>query len=222
MRMNHTIDLTDKIIDYLYAQGMREHPVLARCRTETAGLGGVAIMQIAPEQGAFMAMLARLIGAKRIIEVGVFTGYSSLAVALALPDEGRIIACDVSEEWTGRAKGYWAEAGQAHKIALKLAPAVETLDGLLSAGEAGRFDMAFIDADKSSYDAYYERLLQLLRPGGLILLDNMLWSGAVTDLKDTSPDTVALRTLNAKIKSDERVDMALLPVGDGVMMARKR
>ena len=219
---NRTLALNDALLSYLAAHGVREHPVLARCRAETASLGRVAMMQIAPEQGAFMAMLAKLTGARRVVEIGVFTGYSALAVALALPEDGRIIACDVSEEWTARAKVYWKEAGQSHKIELRLGPGVETLDALLAAGEAGRFDLAFIDADKLSYDDYYERVLQLLRPGGLVLLDNMLWSGSVADPSNTSPDTEALRRLNAKIKSDERVDMVLLPLADGIMMTRKR
>jgi len=217
-----TLSLNDALIGYLAENGVREHPVLARCRADTAALGRVSNMQIAPEQGAFMALLARLIGARRVIELGVFTGYSSLAVALALPGDGRIIACDVSEEWTSRAKAYWAEAGQSDKIELRLAPAAETLDRLIAAGEAGRFDMAFIDADKTGYDGYYEQVLRLLRPGGLILIDNVLWSGRVADPKDESADTEALRKLNAKIKSDERVDMVLLPLADGIMMARKR
>ena len=219
---NKTLALDDALIGYLGTHGLREHAVLARCRAETAALGGISMMQIAPEQGAFMAMLARLTGAKRVVELGVFTGYSSLAVALALPEDGRIIACDVSEEWTKRARGYWAEAGQAHKITLKLGPGVETLDKLLAEGEAGRFDLAFIDADKVSYDQYYERVLELLRPGGLVLIDNVLWSGQVADPGDKSPETEALRKLNAKIKADERVDMVLLPLADGIMMARKR
>jgi predicted O-methyltransferase YrrM len=217
-----TLTMDEALIAYLAQNGVREHPVLARCRAETAALGRIAQMQIAPEQGAFMAMLARLLAAKRVVEIGVFTGYSSLAVALALPGDGRLIACDASEEWTSRAKRYWAEAGQDRKIELRLGPAVETLDRLLAAGEAGCFDMAFIDADKTAYDDYYERALKLLRPGGLILIDNVLWSGAVADPKDKSADTKALRTLNTKIKSDERVDMVLLPIADGVTMARKR
>jgi predicted O-methyltransferase YrrM len=220
--MNRTLQLTDALVGYLAGHAVREHPVLAECRAETQALGGVAVMQIGPEQGGFMAMLARLIGAKRVLEIGVFTGYSALAVALALPEDGRIIACDVSEEWTSRAKRYWAKAGQAQKIELRLGPAVATLDALLAAGESGRFDLAFIDADKTSYDDYYERALKLLRPGGLILIDNVLWSGAVADPKEASPDTMSLRRLNTKIKADERVDMVLVPVGDGVMMARKR
>jgi caffeoyl-CoA O-methyltransferase len=221
--MNRTIELTETLLSYLSTHGAREHPVLVECRTETqAALGRMAVMQIGSEQGAFMAMMARLIGARRVVEIGVFTGYSSLAVALALPEDGRIIACDVSEEWTARAKRYWAKAGQAHKIDLKLGPAIETLDRLIAAGESGRFDMAFIDADKTSYDAYYERVLTLLRSGGLVLIDNVLWSGAVADPSDKSPDTQSLRALNDKIKADERVDMVLVPIGDGVMMARKR
>jgi caffeoyl-CoA O-methyltransferase len=179
-------------------------------------------MQIGPEQGQLMGLLARLVGAKRCIEIGVFTGYSSLAVALALPEDGRILACDVSEEWTAIARRFWREAGVEHKIELKLQPATRTLEQLLAAGEAGRYDFAFIDADKPSYDTYYELLLQLLRPGGLIALDNTLWSGHVADPNNRDPNTVALRALNDKLHRDERVDLSLLPVGDGLTLARKR
>lgn len=220
--MNRTIQLTDALVGYIQANGVREHPVLAQCRSETDALGMISMMQIAPEQGAFMAMMARLIGARRVIEIGVFTGYSSLAVALALPEDGHILACDVSAEWTAKARGYWAQAHQAHKITLNLGPAVDTLDALLAQGESGRFDMAFIDADKTNYDHYYERVLKLLRPGGLVLLDNVLWAGRVADLEDNSAETLAFRALNAKIKDDDRVDMVLAPIGDGIMMARKR
>jgi caffeoyl-CoA O-methyltransferase len=167
-------------------------------------------------------LLAKLIGAKRCIEVGVFTGYSSLAVALALPEDGRILACDVSEQWTAIARKFWREAGVEHKIELKLQPAVRTLEQLLAAGEAGRYDFAFVDADKPAYDTYYELLLKLLRPGGLMALDNTLWSGAVANPNEREPNTVALRTLNDKLHRDERIDLSLLPVGDGLTIARKR
>jgi caffeoyl-CoA O-methyltransferase len=179
-------------------------------------------MQIGPEQGQLMALLAKLVGAKRCIEVGVFTGYSSLAVALALPNDGRILACDVSEQWTAIARRFWREAGVEHKIELKLQPAVRTLEELLAAGEAGRYDFAFVDADKPAYDSYYELLLKLLRPGGLMALDNTLWSGAVLDPDEREPNTVALRALNDKLHRDERIDLSLLPVGDGLTLARKR
>jgi caffeoyl-CoA O-methyltransferase len=179
-------------------------------------------MQIGPEQGQLMALLANLIGAKKCIEVGVFTGYSSLVVALALPADGSIIACDISEEWTSIGRRYWAEAGVEHKIDLRLGRATHTLDKLIGAGEAGTYDYAFIDADKPSYDAYYERILQLVRPGGLILIDNVLWSGAVADTQITDADTSALRQLNAKFHRVDRVDMSLLGIGDGLMLVRKR
>jgi caffeoyl-CoA O-methyltransferase len=200
---------------------VREPEVLARLRAATASLPQ-AQMQIGPDQGQLMALLARLIGAKRCIEVGVFTGYSSLAVALALPEDGRIIACDVSEEWTAVARRFWREAGVEHKIELKLQPATRTLEQLLAAGEAGRYDFAFIDADKPAYDTYYELLLQLLRPGGLIALDNTLWSGHVANPDNRDPNTLALRALNDKLHRDERIDVSLLTVGDGLTLARKR
>jgi caffeoyl-CoA O-methyltransferase len=215
------LQITDEIHRYLVEHSVREPEVLARLRAATASLPQ-AQMQIGPEQGQLMALLARLIGAKRCIEIGVFTGYSSLAVALALPEDGRILACDVSEEWTAIARRFWREAGVEHKIELKLQPAVRTLEQLLAAGEAGRYDFAFIDADKPAYDTYYELLLKLLRPGGLIALDNTLWSGHVADSADRDPNTVALRALNDKLHRDERVDLSLLPVGDGLTLARKR
>lgn len=215
------LQITDGIHRYLVEHSVREPEVLARLRAATASLPQ-AQMQIGPEQGQLMALLAKLVGAKRCIEIGVFTGYSSLAVALALPQDGRILACDVSEEWTAIARRFWREAGVEHKIELKLQPATRTLEQLLAAGEAGRYDFAFIDADKPSYDTYYELLLQLLRPGGLIALDNTLWSGHVADPDDRDPNTVALRALNDKLHRDERVDLSLLPVGDGLTLARKR
>ena len=215
------LQITDEIHRYLVEHSVREPEVLARLRAATASLPQ-AQMQIGAEQGQLMALLARLVGAKRCIEIGVFTGYSSLAVALALPQDGRILACDVSEEWTAIARRFWREAGVEHKIELKLQPAVRTLEQLLAAGEAGRYDFAFIDADKESYDAYYELLLQLLRPGGLITLDNTLWSGHVADPTNRDRDTVALRALNDKLHRDERIDLSLLPVGDGLTLARKR
>ncbi len=200
---------------------LREPPLLLALREETSELTQRS-MQISPEQGQFMALLARLIGARRCLEVGVFTGYSSLATALALPDDGRIVACDVSEEWTAVARRYWKEAGVAHKIELRLAPATETLDALLAQGQAGTFDFAFIDADKTNYLAYYERTLALLRTGGLVLVDNTLWSGRVADPEVADADTVALRHFNEVLHRDERVDLSLLPLGDGLTLARKR
>jgi caffeoyl-CoA O-methyltransferase len=213
--------ITDDIHRYLVEHSVREPAVLARLRAATESLPEAG-MQIGPEQGQLMALLAKLIGARRCIEVGVFTGYSSLAVALALPDDGRILACDVSEQWTAIARKFWREAGVEHKIELKLQPAVRTLEQLLAAGEAGRYDFAFVDADKPAYDAYYELLLKLLRPGGLMALDNTLWSGAVANPNEREPNAVALRTLNDKLHRDERVDLSLLPVGDGLTIARKR
>ena len=213
--------ITDDIHRYLVAHSVREPAVLARLRAATEALPE-ASMQIGPEQGQLMALLAKLIGAKHCIEVGVFTGYSSLAVALALPEDGRILACDVSEQWTAIARRFWREAGVEHKIELKLQPAARTLEQLLAAGEAGRYDFAFVDADKPAYDTYYELLLKLLRPGGLMALDNTLWSGAVANPNEREPNTAALRALNDKLHRDERIDLSLLPVGDGLTLARKR
>lgn len=218
---NRTIALTDALHEYLLAVSLREPPVLRELRAETAALPK-ANMQIAPEQGQFMALLVRLTGARRCLEIGVFTGYSSLAVALALPDDGRILACDVSEEWTAVARRYWRAAGVAQRIDLRLAPALETLDRLLADGERGSYDLAFIDADKASYAAYYERALELLRPGGLVVVDNTLWSGRVLDPAITDADTVALRRFNDLVHADERVDLSLVPIGDGLTLARKR
>jgi caffeoyl-CoA O-methyltransferase len=216
-----SIGLDERLYRYLLDASLREPPALARLREETAAHPRAG-MQISPEQGQFMQLLLRLAGARRVIEVGVFTGYSSLAMALALPADGRILACDVSEEYTAVARRHWAAAGVAEKIELVLAPARETLDARLAAGEAGRYDFAFIDADKGSYLDYYERLLQLLRPGGLVAVDNTLWDGAVADPADRSPDTVALRAFNARLHDDERVDLSLVPIGDGLTLARKR
>jgi predicted O-methyltransferase YrrM len=218
---NRTIDLTDSLYDYLLSVSLRETDLQRRLREETAALP-MARMQISPEQGQFMAMLVRLTGARRVLEVGVFTGYSSLAVALALPKDGRIVACDVSEEWTAVARRYWAEAGVADRIELRLAPAVDTLDALLEGGAAGTFDLAFIDADKTSYLDYYERALRLLRPGGLVMTDNTLWSGRVADPEVGDADTVALRHYNEHLHRDTRVDLSLVPIGDGLTLARKR
>lgn len=219
--MGKGVEQTQQVLDYLAKTGLRDHPILAKCRKETAALEW-AMMQISPEQGAFMQMLTRLTGAMRCIEVGVFTGYSSLAVALALPEDGRIEAFDISEEWTDKARDYWAEAGVAHKIDLAIGPANEGLNRLLEDGKAGQFDFAFIDADKTGYDAYYEACLKLLRPGGLIAIDNVLWSGKVADPEVHDPDTDALRALNEKVQADARVEMALVPLADGIMLAQKR
>lgn len=218
--MGRTVNVTEAVETYLARFGSREHPAQVRCREETAKLP-MAMMQISPEQGAFMALMTKLTGAKRYLEIGTFTGYSSLSVALAMPEDGRIIALDVSKEFTDRARGYWKDADVASKIDLRLAPGLETLDAMIAGGEAP-FDLAFIDADKPNYDGYYERVLRLLRTGGLVMLDNMLWSGAVADPSITDASTEAIRALNRKIHDDSRVDMALASVGDGVMMARKR
>ena len=209
------------IYDYILANSLRDRDELKRLRQETRAMpmGG---MQISPDQGQFMGLLVELIGAKRIVEVGTFTGYSSTAMALALPADGRLIACDISDEFTRIARRYWQEAGVADKIELRLGPAVATLDGMLAAGEAGCFDMAFIDADKENYDAYYERCLRLLRRGGLILIDNVLWGGRPANANEQDESTAAIRALNAKIRADERVTASLLSIGDGLTLARKR
>ncbi len=216
-----TLTLSDALYDYLLSVSLREPPLLSRLREETAALPH-AVMQISPEQGQFMALLAELVGARRVLEVGTFTGYSALVVALALPADGRIITCDVDEEMTAIARRYWAEAGVADKIDLRLGPAVDTLDALLSDGGADTFDFAFVDADKENYDAYYERALALLRQGGLMVIDNVLWSGAVADPNQKDADTNAIRALNAKLHGDQRVSLSLLPVSDGITLARKR
>jgi caffeoyl-CoA O-methyltransferase len=218
---NRSISLTDSLYQYLLAVSLREPGLLRRLREETASYPN-ARMQIAPEQGQFMALLVRLSGARRCLEVGVFTGYSSLAVALALPDDGRIVACDVSEEWTSVARRYWAAAGVAHKIDLRIAPALETMEGLREAGEAGSYDLAFLDADKENYSRYYELALELVRPGGLIVVDNTLWSGRVADSANDEATTVALREFNLRLHGDERIDLSLVPIGDGLTLARKR
>ena len=216
-----TLHLSEELYAYLLDVSLREPSVMRRLREETASLEN-ASMQIGAEQGQFMALLVELMGARTALEVGTFTGYSALAVALALPDDGRLVACDVSEEWTAMGRRYWEEAGVAHKIDLRLAPAMETLDGLLAEGRAGTFDFVFIDADKEGYDAYYERALDLMRIGGLIALDNTLWDGKVVDPAVTDPDTAAIRALNTKLTGDERVTLSLVPVGDGLTLARKR
>src|SRR5918996_728546 len=212
---NGSIGLDEALNDYLVQAGVREHPVLTDLRRETANLPNAG-MQIAPEEGAFLAMLVRLLPARRILEVGTFTGYSSTAMALAQPDGGTVFCCDVSREWTDIARRAWTDAGVVDRVDLRLGPAVDTLDELLGAGQAGSYDLAFIDADKASYDAYYERSLQLVRAGGFIALDNVLWSGRGADDSVQDDDTKAIRALNAKIAADERVDVVMVPIADGV------
>jgi predicted O-methyltransferase YrrM len=216
-----SLPLSEALQAYVDRHGAREHPVQAELRAATAGMKH-ALMQIGPDQASFMQLLVKLIGARRTLEIGVFTGYSALAVALALPDDGRIVACDVSEEWTAVGRRHWEKAGVAGKIDLRLGRALTTLDKLVAEGAAGTFDFAFIDADKQGYAAYYERCLVLLRRGGLIAVDNTLWSGAVIDPKDTSADTVALRAFNEALAGDARIDLAMLTVGDGLTLAMKR
>ncbi|HET6381126.1 MAG TPA: class I SAM-dependent methyltransferase [candidate division Zixibacteria bacterium] len=219
---NRSIGLDDRLHAYVLEVGVREHPVLARLRELTAPMPN-AQMQIGPDQGAFMALLVRVMGARRLLEIGTFTGYSSTAMALALPPDGRLICLDVSTEWTAVARQAWADAGVADRVELRIGPAVESLDRMLADGEAGAFDLAFIDADKPSYDAYYEACLRLVRPGGLIILDNVLRGGRVADPSVTDDEgVVAIRTLNAKIARDERVDVAMLPLADGVTLVRVR
>jgi caffeoyl-CoA O-methyltransferase len=216
-----TITLTDELLAYVNSVGVREPAVLRKLREETAPLAQHD-MQIGPMQGAFMSLLVRLIGARTCLEVGTFTGYSSTVVALALPDDGKLLCCDVSREWTDVARRYWAEAGVADKIELRLAPAVETLDQLLAEGQEGSFDFAFIDADKTGYDAYYERALRLVRRGGLIAIDNTLQHGRVVDASSDSDNVRAVRALNQKIRDDDRVEMVLLPLADGLTLAVPR
>jgi caffeoyl-CoA O-methyltransferase len=215
-----TINLDDTLYDYLLEHSLREHPEQTALReaTRTHPHGG---MQISPEQGQFMQLLVKLIGARHTIEVGTFTGYSALTVALALPPDGQVLACDISDEYTSIGKPYWQRAGVADKIELVIAPATQTLDARLASGEAGHYDFAFIDADKPGYDSYYERCLQLVRAGGLIAFDNTLWGGDVARPAHDD-DTRALQVLNDKLHTDERVDLALLPIGDGLTLARKR
>ena len=217
---NRTIALTDALYEYMIHVSLREPELLRRLREETAR-DPMARMQIAPEQGQFMAFLVQLMGAKLVLELGVFTGYSSLRVALALPPDGKVIACDTSEEYTGVAKRYWEEAGVAGKIELRIAPALETMDALLREGRAGAFDFVFIDADKAEYEDYYEGALKLLRPGGLITVDNIFWSGRVVDPAENDADTRAIRAFNDKLKDDGRIALSLIPIGDGLTLARK-
>ena len=215
-----SLNVDDALYQYLIDHSVREHPAQAALREATRAHPHVG-MQISPDQGQFMALLVRLMGARQAIEIGVFTGYSALTVAMALPDDGRLLACDISDEYTRIGRPFWQQAGVARKIDLRLAPALETLDAQLAAGAAGRYDFAFIDADKTGYDAYYERCLKLLRPGGLVAIDNTLWSGAVARPSGDA-DTLALQRLNLKLHGDERIDLSMLHIGDGLTLARKR
>jgi len=216
-----TLQITPALYEYLMKVGVRESASAAALRVETAKLP-MAMMQISPEQAAFMQLIVRLLGVRRALEVGTFTGYSALAVAEAMPADGKLIACDVSHEWTSIGKPHWASAGVVHKIDLRIAPAVATLDKLIADGQSNTFDFAFIDADKSNYDNYYERALKLVRVGGLIGIDNTLWNGAVVDASRQDDDTKAIRALNTKVHADTRVDVVLLPIGDGLTLARRR
>lgn len=218
---NRSIGLDDTLYDYLLEVSLREDALLAELREETARLPE-ANMQIAPEQGQFMALVARMIGARRYLEVGTFTGYSALAVTRALPADGETVAMDISDEWTAVARRYWQRAGVAERIRLELRPARETLDELLADGQAGTFDLAFIDADKAGYVDYFERCLALLRAGGVVMLDNTLWSGRVADPQADDADTEALRAVNRHLHDHPGVDISLVPIGDGLTLARKR
>ncbi|HZV92488.1 MAG TPA: class I SAM-dependent methyltransferase [Caldimonas sp.] len=217
---NRRTAIDDEVYDYVVAHGVRETTAQVGLRAATRSVPHAG-MQIGPDQAQFMALLVRLIGARRAIEIGVFTGYSALAVALAMPEDGYLLACDVSEPWTSVGKPFWAEAGVAVKIDLRLGPALRTLDAEIAKGGKASFDFAFIDADKSGYDAYFERCMELLRPGGLIAIDNVLWGGAVAH-PSKDPDTAALQALNDKLHADARIDLSLLPIGDGLTLARKR
>ncbi|MGH6969178.1 MAG: O-methyltransferase [Stellaceae bacterium] len=215
------LEITPKLYDYMLSVSSRETKLMARLREETAKMPGAG-MQIPPMQGQFLAFLVTLIGARRGLEIGTFTGYSALWVASALPEDGKLVCCDVNEKTTAVARRYWKEAGVDNKIELRLAPALDTLKSLLASGGAGTFDYVFIDADKENYDGYYEQSLGLVRQGGLIVFDNMLWGGAVTDGRKRDADTLALKAINAKLHNDRRIDLSLLYIGDGVTLARKR
>lgn len=218
---NTSFSLPAPLYDYLLLQSLREPGILTQLRDETAKLP-LSMMQIAPEQGQFMALLVQLMGARKTLEIGVFTGYSSLAVALALPPGGRVVACDISDEWTSVARRYWALAGVSDRIELRLGSALDSLDGMIAEGQAGSFDFAFIDADKTSYLNYYERCLALVRPGGLIAIDNVLWNGRVANPLDDDPDTEAIHAFNQFVAIDTRVSISMIPIADGLTLAFKR
>lgn len=216
-----TLNLSDELYHYMLSVSLREAGLLQALREETAQ-DNMSMMQISPEQGQFMAMLVKMIDAKNMIEIGTYTGYSSLVMALASADDANIIACDVSEQWTSIARRYWRQAGVENKIDLRLAPAAETLQALLSQGKAGSFDFVFIDADKPGYQTYFDQAFLLLRSGGLIAIDNVLWGGSVIDLTKNDDDTAAIRRFNENLFADSRVDISLVPIADGLTLARKR
>ncbi|WP_353930592.1 class I SAM-dependent methyltransferase [Okeanomitos corallinicola TIOX110] len=219
--IKQTIGLEQKVYDYLLSISLREPEILTQLRQETAQLPG-AIMQISPEQGQFMALLIKLLGAKKTLDIGVFTGYSSLVVALALPTDGKVIACDINLESTAIARRYWEKAGVEDQIDLRIAPALETLDELIATGETESFDFAFIDADKGNYENYYERSLKLIRPGGLIAIDNVLWSGKVADPEIQDNKTQKIRDFNQLLHQDARINLSLVPIADGLTLAMKK
>lgn len=215
------LGLDKPLYEYLLSVSLRESEVLAKLRQETSQ-HSASIMQISPDQGQFMALLIKLLGATKTLDIGVFTGYSSLVVAIALPETGKIIACDRDPQATAIARRYWQEAGVAHKIDLRLAPALQTLDNLIAEGQVNSFDFAFIDADKRNYPNYYERALTLLRPGGIVAIDNVLWFGSVADPQDTDKRTIAIREFNQKLHQDPRVDISMLAIADGLTLALKK
>jgi len=220
-KQNKFTALNPPLYEYLVQHAVHEPELLFRLREETSQLE-MSIMQISPEQGQFLSFLVKLLNVRQALEVGVFTGYSSLSVAMNLPGDGKLVACDVSKEWTDIARRYWHEAGVDNKIHLQLGPAVKTLQALLDAGEQHQYDFAFIDADKTNYKNYYEMCLKLVKPGGVILIDNVLWGGAVVDASDQSDDTQAIREVNEYIYNDTRVDLCILPVADGLTLVRPR
>ncbi len=219
--MSRYFPIDERSYRYLLSTSIREPEIARRLREETQRLPN-AQMQIGPDQGQFMQLLVQVLRSQKTLEIGVFTGYSALWVALGLPDDGRVIACDISEEYTAVARRYWKQAGVDQKIDLRLGPALKTLDELVKTGQAGTFDFAFIDADKTNYENYYERALRLLRVGGLIAIDNTIWSGKVADPDVQDADTVAIRQLNEKLLRDERITLSMLTVGDGLTLAMKR
>lgn len=217
---NRSIGVDDRLYQYILDHSLREPDVMARLRAETAAHPH-AVMQISPEQGQFMQMLVKLMGAKNCIEIGTFTGYSALAVAMALPKKGKLVACDISAEYPEIGKPYWKEAGVHKKIDLRIGPATKTLKKMIKKGESGKYDFAFIDADKTGYADYYEGCLKLLRKGGLMAVDNVLWSGSVANPRTRAKDTLALKAFNKMVLADDRIELSMLPVGDGLTLVRK-